>query len=115
MCTLVSLRPVRLARARALTDQQDVEGAAAKSFFPDGDEALAEFESEAKSKVEELGKLLADREEEFYSYQNAMPAEDDDYDDEDDAPSGDAAKKPNIDTIDYADDEDEDDAGKDEM
>ena len=94
---------------------QDVEGQAPKDFFPDGEEALAEFEGEGKSKVEELGKLLADREEEFYSYQNAMPS-DDDYDDEDEgSAAGDASKKPVVDSIDYADDEDEEEAGKDEM
>ena len=97
--------------------------------------------------MEELGTLLAEREEEFYSYQNSASA-DDDYDDEEDEvtrvpphasphtqhawgspahtpipPShtcqdADGAKKPLVDSIDYADDEDEDyedDVGKDEM
>merc|ERR1719337_601908 len=41
-------------------DQQDVEGKAPKEFFPDGDAAMAEFEAEAKAKMEELAKLLAE-------------------------------------------------------
>ena len=75
-----------------------------------------EFESDAKAKVEELSALLAEREEEFYAYQNAPVSDDDDYDDEDDEADVDAPKKPKaqIDSIDYADDEDEED-DKDEM
>ena len=95
-------------------DQQDVEGKGPKEFFPDGAAEMAEFEADAKAKVEELGKLLSEREEEFYSYQNAAPA-DDDYDDEDDADAGGEKKASSIDAIDYADDEDEDDDVKDEM
>ena len=95
-------------------DQQDVEGKAPKEFFPDGDAAMAEFEAEAKAKMEELAKLLAEREEEFYSYQNSAPA-DDDYDDEDgEEEPAKAGGKPVVDSIDYADDEDEDE-NKDEM
>jgi hypothetical protein len=70
----------------------------------------AEFEADAKAKVSELGTLLAEREEEFYSYQNSAP---DDYDDEEEES---ASKKSGVDAIDYADDEDEDDVeAKDEM
>ena len=52
----------------------------------------AEFEADAKGKAEELGALLAEREEEFYSYQNT--ASDDDYDDEDDVRMRDANAVP---------------------
>merc|ERR550537_1359969 len=95
-------------------DQEDVDGKNPTEFFPDGDDLRAEFEADAKAKVAELGQLLAEREEEFYSYQNAAP-EADDYDDEDEPDAGSAAaKKPVVDSIDYADDEDEDE-DKDEM
>lgn len=73
-------------------DMEDVEGKKPKEFFPEG-EGIEEFEEAAKAKMDELAKLLAEREEEFYSYQNSAP-EGDDYDDEDaegDAP--DASKK----------------------
>ena len=103
----------RGARDLASTDQEDLEGKTPPTFFPDGDEARAEFEADAKAKVEDLAALLAEREEEFYSYQNAAPAAEDDYDDED-APSESAASKKTVDEIDYADDEDEEE-GKDEM
>ena len=100
-------------------DQEDIDGKKPMDFFPDDNEALAEFEADAKSKSEQLGTLLSEREEEFYSYQNAAPPADDDYDDEDDEEEGDAATpkkpKPPVDAIDYADDEDEDDDAKDEM
>ena len=77
----------------------------------------AEFEADAKAKVEELSVLLNEREEEFYSYQNSAPAADnDDYDDEDDDADDTMTKpKPPVDSIDYADDEDDEDEGKDEM
>ena len=78
---------------------------------------LAEFEADAKAKAEELGALLSEREEEFYSYQNShSSADDDDYDDEEDDEDDDKPKKPKppVDSIDYADDEEEED-GKDEM
>ena len=75
----------------------------------------AEFEADAKAKVEELSALLSEREEEFYSYQNSAPPDDDDYDDEDDdADSATKKPKPPVDSIDYADDEEEED-DKDEM
>ena len=77
-----------------------------------------EFDADAKAKIEEVGALLSEREEEFYSYQNSAPAvDDDDYDDEDDEADDAAPKKPKppVDSIDYADDEDEDDDAKDEM
>ena len=78
---------------------------------------LAEFEADAKAKAEELGALLSEREEEFYSYQNShSSADDDDYDDEEDDEDDDKPKKPKppVDSIDYADDEEEED-DKDEM
>ena len=87
---------------------------------------LAEFLGEAKSKIEELSTLLAEREEEFYSFKNdvrfspharpltlAVPSpasdlarfvpgqEGDDYDDEAESTDG-------VDNIDYADDEEDD-------
>ena len=102
-------------RAHALpADQEDVDGKAPKEFFTEGAEQLAEFEADAKAKVDELGKLLAEREEEFYAYQNSAA---DDYDDEEGDEEGGAPKKPAVDEIDYADDEDDDDEGgnKDEM
>merc|ERR1719407_323100 len=95
-------------------DQEDVDGKKPVEFFPDGEAERAEFEADAKAKVAELGALLAEREEEFYSYQNAAP-DTDDYDDEEEEPSGGAPKQPVVDSIDYADDEDEDDDVKDEM
>jgi hypothetical protein len=80
----------------------------------------AEFEADAKAKIEEVKALLEEREEEFYSYQNAAPSDDDDdYDDEDEDDGAATPKKPSpkVDTIDYADDEDDDDdvEAKDEM
>ena len=100
------------------TEQEDVDGVAASSFFPDSVEAKEEFERDAKAKVEELAALLSEREEEFYSYQQNA-GEDDDEDDEDDE-DDDAPAKPKaqkrVDTIDYADDEDdEEEENKDEM
>jgi len=92
------------------TDQEDVDGKQPIEFFPDGADQRGEFEADAKAKVSELGTLLAEREEEFYSYQNSAP---DDYDDEEEES---ASKKSGVDAIDYADDEDEDDVeAKDEM
>lgn len=92
-------------------DQEDVDGKQPTEFFPDGDDQRAEFEADAKAKVSELGALLSEREEEFYSYQNSAP---DDYDDEEDEGAG--AKKPAVDAIDYADEEEDDDVeAKDEM
>lgn len=100
------------------TDQEDTEGKQPAEFFPDSTEVLAEFETDAKAKVDELAALLAEREEEFYSYQNAASTaddDDDDYDDEgEDAPKK-HKPKPQVDSIDYADDEDEEDENKDEM
>lgn len=97
-------------------DQQDSEGKAPKEFFPESEAERSEFDADAKAKVEELGKLLAEREEEFYAYQNSAPADDDDdYDDEDDDEGAPKKTKPPIDSIDYADDEDEEDDNKDEM
>merc|ERR1719269_548194 len=56
------------------TDQEDVDGHAPKEFFPDP-EVMAEFEDDAKAKVDELAQLLKEREEELFSYQN-MPEDD---------------------------------------
>lgn len=94
-------------------EQEDVDGKKPSEFFPDNAEALAEFEADAKAKVEELAAMLSEREEEFYSYQQNND-EPEDYEDEDeeesDAPKGGSK----MDTIDYADDEEEE-YGKDEM
>jgi len=98
----------------AKNDQEDVDGKNPTEFFPDGPDAMAEFEADAKAKMEELAALLSEREEEFYSYQQNNEPEDyeDEEDDEMDAPKG--GKSAKLDTIDYAD-EDEEDEGKDEM
>lgn len=95
-------------------EQEDVDGKKPKEFFPDGPEAMTEFEADAKAKVEELAAMLSEREEEFYSYQQSND-EPEDYEDEDEDVDGTPTKKPKIDTIDYADDEDDEEAGKDEM
>jgi len=99
-------------------DQEDVDGHGPKEFFPDSEALRDEFEADAKAKVDELAALLKEREEEFYAYQNS-PDADEDYDDEaDEEAEATGASKPaaKIDSIDYADDEDEDEeAGKDEM
>ena len=93
---------------------EDLDGKEASTFFPGDEASRKEFEADAKAKVDELGKLLAEREEEFYAYQNSAA---DDYDDEEGDEEGGAPKKPAVDEIDYADDEDDDDEGgnKDEM
>jgi len=98
-------------------EQEDVEGKVPKEFFPDDKDALTEFESDAKGKMEELATLLSEREEEFYAYQNAADTEEEEDEDEDEDDEAVAASTPKakIDSIDYADDEDEDDYGKDEM
>ena len=77
----------------------------------------AEFEADAKAKVEELAALLAEREREFYAYkQSATDAAQEDYEDEEEGTTEGAAKpKSNVDEIDYADDEEEDEDVKDEM
>jgi hypothetical protein len=95
-------------------EQEDLDGKAPREFFSDGPDALAEFEADAKSKIEELAAMLTEREEEFYSYQH----DPDDYDDEAEPAESAAPKAPaksKVDTIDYADDEDEDYEDKDEM
>ena len=67
----------------------------------------AEFEADAKAKVTELAALLQEREDEYYAYQQSSASAEDDYDDEDeDEPP--SKPKTEIDSIDYADDEDED-------
>ena len=65
-------------RAPSTADQEDVDGKGPKEFFSGTEEEMAEFEADAKAKVAELAALLAEREEEFYSYQNAPAAADDD-------------------------------------
>uniref|UniRef100_A0A7S3B8Z4 Uncharacterized protein n=1 Tax=Haptolina ericina TaxID=156174 RepID=A0A7S3B8Z4_9EUKA len=96
-------------------EQEDVDGKKPTEFFPDGPDAMAEFEADAKSKIEELAALLSEREEEFYSYQQNSEEPEDYEDEEEEATPSNAPKaKPGVDTIDYAD-EDEEDEGKDEM
>ena len=96
------------------SDQEDVDGKSATLFFPDEETARMEFEADAKAKAEELGQLLSEREEEFYAYQSQpTPDQGGDYDDEDEELET-APKKAAVDEIDYADDED-DEAGKEEM
>ena len=51
-------------------DQKDNEEKGPKEFFDGSEDDLAEFMGEAKAKVEELSALLAEREEEFYSFKN---------------------------------------------
>ena len=95
-------------------EMEDVDGKKPAEFFPDGDEMRAEFEADAKAKIEKLAALLAEREEEFFSYQNQAAEGPDDYEDEE----GSASSGKTVDAIDYADDEedeDEDAEGKDEM
>lgn len=94
------------------TTQEDVDGKQPTEFFPDGADAMAEFEADAKAKMEELAALLSEREEEFYSYQQNNEPED--YEDEEDEGDEPKAKSSKVDTIDYAD-EDEEEEGKDEM
>eukprot|EP00908_Phaeocystis_cordata_P008492 Transcript_19170.p2 GENE.Transcript_19170~~Transcript_19170.p2 ORF type:complete len:174 (-),score=72.09 Transcript_19170:782-1303(-) len=88
-------------------DQADNDGKSPKEFFDGSEDDLQEFLGEAKSKVEELSTLLAEREEEFYSFKSDG---EDDYDDENEATDG-------VDNIDYADEEDDEEptGGKDEM
>jgi len=94
-------------------DQEDVEGKKPTEFFTGTAEDMAEFEADAKAKIDELAALLTEREEEFYSYQQGAADTDEDYEDEEEAP---AAKPKSVDSIDYADDEDEDESDvKDEM
>ena len=104
------------------TDQEDVGGQKPREFFPNSeDDELAEFEADAKSKIEELAALLVEREEEYMSYQNAGPDDDyddDDEDDEDDEDEASATPKkapPKVDEIDYADEDEDEEDGKDEM
>ena len=104
------------------TDQEDVGGQKPREFFPNSeDDELAEFEADAKSKIEELAALLVEREEEYMSYQNAGPDDDyddDDEDDEDDEDEASATPKkapPKVDEIDYADEDEDEEHGKDEM
>jgi len=95
-------------------EQEDVDGKKPTEFFPDGAEAMAEFEADAKAKMDELSTMLSEREEEFYSYQQSAD-EPEDFEDEDEDEGTLAGKAKKVDTIDYADDEDEDETGKDEM
>merc|ERR1719181_2180683 len=83
-------------------EQSDNDGKSPKEFFDGSEDDLQEFLGEAKSKIEELSTLLAEREEEFYSFRSDG---EDDYDDESEQTDG-------VDNIDYADDEeDEEEAG----
>merc|ERR1719379_3089529 len=86
-------------------EQSDNDSKNPKEFFDGSEDDLSEFLGEAKSKVEELSALLAEREEEFYSFKNEG---DDDYDDESESTDG-------VDNIDYADEEDDEVPGKDEV
>ena len=58
-------------------DAEDLDGHRASHFFPDSASALAEFEADAVDKVEELAALLAQKDEEFASFQQPMDAYDD--------------------------------------
>ena len=80
-------------------EQTDTTGQKPKDMFDGSEEDMQEFLGEAKSKIEELSTLLAEREEEFYSFKNDQ---EEDYDDESEATDG-------VDNIDYADDEEDDD------
>lgn len=80
-------------------EQTDQTGQKPKDMFDGSEEDMQEFLGEAKSKVEELSTLLAEREEEFYSFKNDQ---EEDYDDESESTDG-------VDNIDYADDEEDDD------
>ena len=51
-------------------DQKDNDEKGPKEFFDGTEDDLAEFMGEAKAKIEELSALLAEREEEFYSFKN---------------------------------------------
>merc|ERR1719181_1640013 len=51
-------------------EQSDNDGKSPKEFFDGTEDDLSEFLGEAKSKVEELSTLLAEREEEFYSFRS---------------------------------------------
>jgi len=77
-------------------EQTDSTGQHPKDMFDGSEEDMQEFLGEAKSKIEELSTLLAEREEEFYSFKN----DEDDYDDESESTDG-------VDNIDYADDEED--------
>merc|ERR1711865_1268464 len=63
-------------------EQTDQTGKNPKHMFDGSEEDMQEFLGEAKSKIEELSTLLAEREEEFYSFKNDQ--EESDYDDEED-------------------------------
>jgi len=95
-------------------EQEDVDGKKPREFFPHDAEALQTFESDASAKIEEMATLLSEREEEFYAYQNMA---DDEEDEEEDEPEEEMAAKPKakVDSIDYADEEDDEDYSKDEM
>jgi hypothetical protein len=88
---------------------EDLDGHLASHFFPDGDAARAEFEADAADKVEELAALLAQKDEEFASFQQPMDAYDDldEVDDESGGASTGGGGGGNVDEIDYADDEDD--------
>merc|ERR1719364_146798 len=75
-------------------EQTDQGGQLPKDMFDGSEEDMQEFLG--KSKIEELSTLLAEREEEFYSFKN----DEDDYDDESESTDG-------VDNIDYADDEED--------
>jgi ankyrin repeat protein len=94
-------------------EQEDVDGKKPAEFFPHDAEALTKFESDGAAKTEEMASLLSEREEEFYAYQNMADEEEEDEDDEaeEEAPG----TKPKVDSIDYADEEDDEDYAKDEM
>jgi len=88
-------------------EAEDLDGKRPREFFPDGEDLLAEFVSDAEAKVDEVAALLKEREDEFASYQSdqADQADQDAYGDDvyDEGGATGAGK----DEIDYAD-EDED-------
>jgi hypothetical protein len=77
-------------------DTDDLDGKAPRSFFDGTDADFAEFSADAEAKVESLAALLAQREEEFYSYQEDV-TDDEEY----------AASDADQDEIDYADDDED--------
>lgn len=98
----------------ASSEQEDVDGKKPTEFFPDSAEAMAEFESDATAKMEEMATLLSEREEEFYAYQNSNDVDEDDEADEEEEEEA-TKPKPKVDSIDYADEDEDEDYGKDEM
>jgi hypothetical protein len=95
-------------------DSDDLDGKVPRHFFDGTDADFAELQADAKAKIDALAELLAQREEEFYSYRQAGDM--DDYDEEDEEVEEQGSSKPGVDKIDYADEDEEDeDALKDEM